>query len=183
VNETIQIAQLVSTTALAICSAIIATAACFVAYRQAYGFEPLIVLSSTGVSGGGSLEKGNYIAVIKAGIWNRRKYVIRVNGISLIFYSSIINESAKGFSKKDKIHYSACNTVWFMDEFNLEPGQHKELEFEAPIKVPSLDRLNERAIIKFSYFDPISGKFNEMTLPIKYMLNSLYEGAKEIKYG
>lgn len=182
-TETLQLAQFVSTTILALCSAVIATVACFVAYRQAYGFKPILILSLIGISGGGELEKGTYIAIIKAQVWNRRKYSIRIIDPKLIFYSSIINQSAKGFKKKMGVNYSAGNTVWIQDDFNLEPGQSRDLEFEAPIRVKSLDKLNERAIIKITIFDPISGKYDSMSMPVVYILNKFYENAKEVKYG
>lgn len=110
--------QLISYTALTCASVTVAAVSCYTAYRQHRGWKPIILMTHHGRSKTLSAQRYGLLVVFE--VWNRRKYPIVLNEISIAFQRftffdmpGMENDPQRGI----EIPY-AEKTVWFRDGKN-----------------------------------------------------------------
>ena len=145
--------QLVAYTSLTVASVTVATVSAIFGYRQNYGWKPIALVTSHGLSGTGGSNKFNALLTIE--FWNRRKYPVAVGGVTVKFktinfaYAPSPNE--KGWSRIGAGYFKRV-------EQRLEPAAHIAVEFTAPFEADSIDALRDAVEVVVNYFDPVSGK-------------------------
>lgn len=77
--------QLVAYVGLTVSSIIVACSSLFMAYRQNFGWKPIVFASSYGGGGG----KHGYTVTIEFELWNRKKHPISVRFVSVIRLSEV----------------------------------------------------------------------------------------------
>jgi hypothetical protein len=154
---------------------------CAIAYRQGYGFRPLVLVSGHGIFGGGELTE-HYGARVSIDIWNRRKYPVRIERVSFVFYELRFDEWAKGYVKQDGWYLGSPGAVVFHGSITLESAGHQSIEMKDPFKKGSLDNLDDFVRISVNYFYPIANRHVAHVIVHRYVLNELTAGVKEVKY-
>lgn len=149
----VPILQLVAYSCLTLASVTVATVSAIFGYRSNYGWRPIALVTSHGLSGIGGSKQYNALLTIE--FWNRRKYPVVLGAISVKFrmmefiYAPSPNE--RGWSRSGDSYFNR------VDE-RLEPAGHKTVEFSAPFETKSIGALRDTVEVTVHYFDPIGGK-------------------------
>jgi hypothetical protein len=164
--------QLIASVLTAVASVIVAIVSLRFTYRQNYGWRPIVLVTSHGLSGVGG-EQNRHLAVLKFEIWNRRKYPIVVRAIYIHFRDLVIQDDRPGDSRLDlssgwRVHRE--RTAFQSEPFSIEPTTHKAFELRAPFQTKSLDDIDEPVVINVRYFDPISNKYQDVRMTHHFSL-------------
>jgi hypothetical protein len=161
-----QTLQLTAYVALTLSSIIVATTSLFIAYRQNFGWKPIIFPSSCG---GGGAGKHGYTVSIDFEVWNRKKYPIAIRRVSVEYEKQVMhryNEAAlsQGW------HIEGEHMLVFDQHETLDPGKSRQYALEAPIEKAPID-LHENVTVTLFYFDPIK---NRIITLVVHTRNTLY---------
>jgi len=145
----LQIAQFVASIALTVASLTVAVVSLLFAYRNNFGWKPLLLVTGHGVQNIGG-DREVYEATVSLEFWNRRKYplVLRYMKVELSALPLVYKPTKEGW------HVHAGNSVMNTDTHILEPTSHMQFKAEAPFGKRSLDGLVDDLTITLIYYDP-----------------------------
>lgn len=166
------VVQLIAYVTLTLGSVIVAIVSLTFAYRQNFGWRPLALVPSHGLSGG--MVEGHYGATLQFEVWNRRKYPVAIRYCDVAF-SVLTFESASGSGDGPEPEWGVWERgkLHSREELVLGPNEHKEYNVEGLFKKRSLDDLVDPVTIEVSYFDPRRNKTYEIIVKYTYRLSAL----------
>jgi hypothetical protein len=154
--------QWITSTALTLGSVTIAFVVATFGYRQNYGWKPVILVLSQGVS---EPSSGECEAYLEFEVWNRRKYPIAIHFVEIKFgnlkLGDIPEQSSSGAPAQWYIFH---NKLVCRDQARLDPASHKGFRPRVPFKRESIDKRSETVTIEVYYFDPIANARKTATL-------------------
>jgi hypothetical protein len=153
--------QLVAYVGLTVSSIIVACSSLFIAYRQNFGWTPIVFASSYGGGGG----KYGYTVTIEFELWNRKKHPISVRFVSVMYEKTVMDRYTQGVLppgwKIDGEHRLVLEK-----RETIEAGKKQHYDVVAPIQKAPID-LKENVTIQLFYFDPIKNKIKKITVHTK----------------
>jgi hypothetical protein len=87
--------QLVAYVSLMLSSVVVALTSLFIAYRQNFGWKPIVFLSSFGGGGG----RYGYTVTIEFEFWNRKKYPVTVRRVSVKYEKQVMDYNTQKCSE------------------------------------------------------------------------------------
>ena len=163
------IAQFVAYVSLTIAGLTVAIVSLRFSYRQNFGWDPLLLITSHGLR---SYMVHGYAATLSMEFWNRRKYPLVLRVVTVNF--SVLDLEEPGPHKVgDEPTWTmnaARKCMYYRREEALEPNGHKKLLVEAPFKKRSLDDLVDEMTITATYYDPRQNKSLEIKKKFTYRL-------------
>lgn len=167
----VAVAQLIAASALALGSLCVAFTAMLIAYRQNFGWPPLLISTGYGLRTDVKFRE-IYIAVVKFEVWNRRRYPIVVRSMSVLFFELKPEEFLQGYDYPEGWHVSARWGISSHESIRLEPGAHHSQQVEMPFARRSLDDLDDQYRVSIDFFDPVSNKPYSEAIVAKYHFRS-----------
>ena len=163
--------QWITTAALTLASVTIALVAMIFAYRQNYGWKPVILVLSQNVSD----MPDRWDVSIEFEVWNRRKYPIAIHFIEIKFgdlelRDPIPQQGPDGHPAQ--WWYVFHNKLICRDQAGLDLASHKRFKPSVPIRKRSPNEhketaMGETVIIDVYYFDPLANARRTATLEHK----------------
>jgi hypothetical protein len=146
--------QLIAYLALTGASVTVACVSLFLAYRQNFGWKP-IVLSTWHQQ---SLVEP-YELSLEFEVWNRRKYPIVINSQSVDFQKLTFVRTGKPPTTElgtdwdwDKRHFQNYHSVM------LDPNSHHQILLTSGVETSDPEKVEDIAKISVNYFDPIKNR-------------------------
>jgi hypothetical protein len=158
--------QLIAYVSLTLASVIVAVTSLFMAYRQNFGWKPILFITSVG---GGRGSHG-YSVTMEFEFWNRKKYPINITFVSIDYSQSRI---ARGGNPPltDGWGVHGEHRIFNQDRITIKPTEHKYFQTVAPIdKTPAPD-LFENVTITLFYFDPIKTRIKSVVVDTEHTIN------------
>jgi hypothetical protein len=143
--------QLIAYSSLTGASIIVASVSVFLAFRQNFGWRPIVMPTSYG--GGGS----NSEIEIEFEVWNRRKYPIMVLAQELTFKTLTFVKENRALTDEELGTEWTRNgrTFQLSKKILLDPNSHHRFSLAAEYKTDKPERVwDEIASIKVYIFDP-----------------------------
>jgi hypothetical protein len=159
-NDT-QTLQLTAYVALTLSSIIVASSSLFIAYRQNFGWRPIVFASSYGGGGG----KFGYTVSIDFEFWNRKKYPVAVRFVSVTYEKQVMDRYVQGVLS-DGWTIEGEHRLIFQKHETVDPAKTRLYELVAPIQKAPID-LKENVTIELFYFDPIKAKIKKIAVHTK----------------
>jgi hypothetical protein len=160
----VSVLQLIAYVALTMASVTITAVSAMFGYRQNFGWKPIILITTYGMGAKGGVV-GEYDAIIKFEVWNRRKYPIVVRSIN-VQYGGLAVVRQESIRPGGWHHYR--NGLVNNPETRLEPNGHAAFEPMVKFKTTSVDALDENIEIDVSFTDPISNKAVRLKATSRY---------------
>jgi len=159
-NDT-QTMQLVAYVALTLSSIFVAGTSLFIAFRQNFGWKPIVFPSSYGGGGG----KFGYTATIEFEFWNRKKYPVTLRWVSVLYEKQVFDRYVQNVLTDGwEIH---GEHLLVHDKYEtVEPGKARRFDLVAPVVKSRID-LKENVTITLFYFDPIKNKIIKIVVHTK----------------
>lgn len=148
-TETLAILQIVTNATLTIVGICVAVASVIVAYRNNFGWKPIVLItrwqrSPYKTSGGGS---------IRLEVWNRQKYPVTVRQIFLeVEKVRIVGVPTSKWQHSD-------NTVWIDESTTIAATVFEEIEFEFICEPPGIEM---PYTLTLNYYDPRVNRQREL---------------------
>jgi hypothetical protein len=153
----VPVLQLIAYTSLTIASITVAGVSAFFAYRQNFGWSPVILILYRGIER--DSDDSNEVVYLEFEFWNRRKYPVAVDGIEITFGKMIIGEIPETASEVSPGEwYVFHNKVCQREHKLLDASSHCSYKAKVPFKTPSDVEWSETLMIEVHYFDPIGNK-------------------------
>ena len=150
--------QIVSSLVFSVASACLAILALWVAYRNNFGWAPIVLVLRKSASMEG--DDRSIGAVFE--VWNRRKYPIVVRQLDVHFNSVRVVESVQVEGSTDKLTWQVSRDggMFSLPDVVLGPSAHERFEVEGRYVDTALDISDElpEVRVKASYFDPKKNK-------------------------
>jgi hypothetical protein len=162
--------QLIASSVLARTGLCIAGASFAIAFRQFYGFKPIVLVSGIGFHGGGNLTE-LHGANVQFEFWNRRKYPVKILFAKVTFDELWFERYVKEYDYDTKWLFMGEGKCYNPVSKVIEPNGHIEIAFKGPFKKRSLDALDDPLNVHMRYFDPAFGKAMSATANDRYKLN------------
>jgi hypothetical protein len=157
--------QLMAYVALTLSSIIVASTSLFIAYRQNFGWRPIVFASSYGGGGG----KYGYTASIDFEFWNRKKYPVAIRFVSVTYEKQAMDRNVQGVLSNDWTIDNEHRVVSHKHE-TIDPSRTRIYELVVPVHKSPID-LEEDVKIELFYFDPIKAKIKKIVVHTR---NTLY---------
>jgi hypothetical protein len=164
-TPTLQLVQLVAYVALTFSSILVACTSLFIAFRQNFGWKPIVFASSYGGGGG----KFGYTATIEFEFWNRKKYPVAIRWVSVTYEQQVMDRYVQGVLSEGWVIESEHRLVFDKHE-TLEPGKTRQYDLVAPVQKAPID-LKANVTITLFYFDPVKNKIKKIVVHTR---NTLY---------
>jgi hypothetical protein len=163
--------QLVSSASLTLMGLTVSIVAATFTYRNNFGWRPIVLVTSIGLSSGDS-ELGTYNALVDVEVWNRRKYPLIIRGVSVkIDGLDLIDERTPG--KRDWHLYR--NTLVLNEEYTIAPQTREKHRASAPFERRSLDEIKCPIIVEVLIFDPRMNKTETFIAQGLYSFNTAHQ--------
>jgi hypothetical protein len=153
--------QLVAYVGLTVSSIIVACSSLFMAYRQNFGWKPIVFASSYGGGGG----KYGYTVTIEFELWNRKKHPISIRFVSVTYEKTVMDRYVQGVLPAGW-QIDGEHRLFLNKQETVEPGKKHHYDLVAPIQKAPID-LQENVTIDLFYFDPIKNKIKKITVHTK----------------
>lgn len=156
------IGQLAAYTTLTLASITVAGLQGLVAYRNSFGWKPLIFVANAKFGLGSTPD--SFTATYE--VWNRRKYPIQVRSAHVLVTTYYLHNGNK--QSKPSATYNHEHAEGGRD-FLIEPSDHRRFDFEAI----SADTGNNHIVVidcRVTYFDPRKGKEREISVSRGYSM-------------
>jgi hypothetical protein len=153
--------QLMAYVALTLSSVIVASSSLFIAYRQNFGWKPIVFASSYGGGGG----KFGYTVTIEFELWNRKKHPISIRFVSVTYAKTVMDRHVQGVLPPGWLIEGEHRLIHDKNE-TLDAGKTRHYDLKAPIQKAPID-LKENVTIELFYFDPIKNKIKKITVHTK----------------
>ncbi len=160
--------QLVSSASLTLMGLTVSIVAATFTYRNNFGWRPLALVTSIGLSSGDG-ERGTYNALVDVEVWNRRKYPLIVRGVSVKIEGLDLVEERKPGKRE---WYLYRNKLMLDEEYTIAPQTHEKHQASAPFNTTSLDALRCPILVEVMIFDPRMNKTETVTARGLYSFNS-----------
>ena len=148
-------------------SLVISTVAVIFTFRNNFGWGPLILVTSIGLSGVADGKK-QYDALVSFEIWNRRKYPIALRSITVTFDRLDLLE--KSDHRGSWLKYR--NSMISRTGESIAPQTCTMHELKAPFTTQSLDSLDAPFTVEAIIFDPRLKRTITLAVADKYTLNA-----------
>jgi hypothetical protein len=149
------IVQLIAYVMLTLASVVVASVSALFAYRNNFGWKPLVLVVGQGlIYYGGSLQAG---ATVTFEIWNRRKYPISVRSVSVRFDDSIILRDTVALPPWIKTANTLTNDMLInRTALTIAPAMHERMHLEVALEAEGdqARKVAGRIAISVGYFDP-----------------------------
>lgn len=142
--------ELISSASLTVMGLTVSVVAAVFTYRNNFGWAPLALITSIGLSSGRKYP-GKYNATVDIEVWNRRKYPIIVRCISIKIVGLEIISDTQNF---DEWWLYSSSELISDNEHTISPQSHERREIVAPFAASSLDALQCPIIVEVVLFDP-----------------------------
>lgn len=163
----VPLAQVVTTAILTVVGLCVAVASLLVAYRNNFGWRPIIIIPGWGMRANPSSEKregpstpADYDNTVEIPIevWNRRKYPVVVRHIVVQISERVQFEViAPPTGHREGWHMNSERTS-LTDPVTVAPSSHHVFECKVPFRTTSYDAMRAHMVITVSYFDPRKNK-------------------------
>lgn len=170
----VPLAQVISTAVLTVVGLCVALASLLVAYRNNFGWRPIIIIpgwgmraNPTGKEGDGAPRPADYdnTAEIPIEVWNRRKYPVVVRHVVVSISEKVQFEVIAPLTgHREGWHMNSVSTS-LIEPVTVAPSSHHVFNCEVPFRTTSYDAARARMDIAVSYFDPRKNK--------RYTLNEI----------
>lgn len=157
----LQVAQFAAYLALTGASVTVAIVSLTFAYRQNFGWSPLLLVTSHGLQGTGP-EPKHYYATLDFEFWNRRKYPLVLRSVVVEFSSIKIKELPPEETISLDWHIHADTRMIYRISHTLESTEHKALRIAAPFASRTLDDLVDQITVRATYYDPRLDKSEDL---------------------
>lgn len=164
--------QLAISIAGLVIGSVIAAAGSFIAYRNAYGSAPLILVGGHSLKATG--EMGVLWAKLDIVFWNNRKYPIRHTQMKVTF-DEAVTLIEQHSDKNDLWTVDGNSVYWQADAVKVGPSSSIEHLLEVPFKNRPFEGMNSTVEIVVNYFDPISNKSKRIKRKYQYDMDSIYK--------
>lgn len=121
--------QLIASSVLALTGLCIAGASFTIAFRQFYGFKPIVLVSGIGLHGGGVMTE-HYGADVKFEFWNRRKYPVKILFADVTFGDLRFESYVKEYDYDKEWHFMHDGKCYNHVSKVIEPNGHIEIDFK-----------------------------------------------------
>jgi hypothetical protein len=154
VATAVPIFQLIAYVMLTLASITVAALSAFLAYRNNFGWKPLAIVTSHGLTGTGG--SNTWDATLQFEIWNRRKYPISIRQIRVALKNLPFRGDPYETTDPKEQWFRSGDTYYTKSPSTLAPAAQEIHSLVIPIvKGTSLDNLVATALITVEYFDPI----------------------------
>jgi hypothetical protein len=127
----VPVAQLAASTLLAVASLVVALVALHFAYRNNFGWKPLLLLKSHGGSAGSNWSEISCTFEI----WNRRKYPVVIREMQVLFGAAKIDFDTPNVEGEETDWWSTeSGGLLHLKTISLQPSQHLEFEAAGPVR-------------------------------------------------
>jgi len=163
--------QFIAYSVLTIASVIVAATQLFLAYRQNFGWKPLLLVTNHALTSG-TPTREYYGLKLDMEIWNRRKYPVVVRRLYIEF------SRIEVVAEVPEWVYGAWNvgtarpTARYEEELVLEPSSYKTVPIDLPFKRLPLDALRDRLRITAFCFDPRKNRIDKIKIRYVYEMNA-----------
>jgi hypothetical protein len=158
--------QLIAYIALTLASVTVAATSGFMAYRQNFGWKPVIFIMRVGGSGGA----GGYSASLQFEFWNRQKYPVDITRITIEYSRTQIARGGKP-PLTDRWKIDGENRIINRDHVTVKPAENAFFQTVAPINESSIPDLSENVTISVFYFDPIKNRIKKAAVDTEHTIN------------
>lgn len=149
--------QLAAYTSLTFSTVIVGVTALIFTYRNNFGWKPIVLVTSHGVGSG--MDDEHFDVALKYEVWNRRKYPIVLRSMTVRFKTiSVVSGMSTRLPSPGWEIPGWTNELYYREKKSLGPSEHLVFDVAAPFKRRSLDDLEDRPIIRVSYYDPRANK-------------------------
>jgi hypothetical protein len=160
--------EAISSVALTGMSTVVAGVALVFSYRQNVGWEPVLLVSASGLSGIGGQRR--YKIILTLEFWNRRKYPVALRElIATVEGVTLLNQSAR--SESGPVVHS--NRFFQHLTAVVAPHQHSEFTVEVEFEDQWLDTMRPLFKIEVGYFDAHRNKQRKAALEHKFFYPEL----------
>ena len=160
-----QTLQLIAYVSLTLSSVIVASTSLFIAYRQNFGWKPIVFLSSYGGGGG----RYGYTVTIEFEFWNRKKYPVTMRRVSVEYEMQVMDRNSQNVLSEGW-HIEGEHLLVHEKYETVNPGTAKRHDLVAPVEKSQID-LKENVTVTLFYFDPIK---NRIIKTVAKTRNTLY---------
>jgi len=161
--------QLAASASLTLMGLTVSIVAAVFTYRNNFGWPPLVLITSIGLSSGGG-ENRKYNALVGVEIWNRRKYPLIVRGVSASIEGL---ELIDDHTREDRIEwYIYRNSINLDSDHAMDPQSHKRHKISAPFETVPLDAINAPINVEVMFFDPRLNRTTTLKARGLYTFNS-----------
>jgi hypothetical protein len=169
-NAGLAVVQLAASVSLTLASMIVSVVAVVFTYRNNFGWPPIVLITSIGLSNIPA-EHGKYKAHVSLEIWNRRKYPIVIRNLSVGFRQIELIEDADDRHSRSawRLHRNAMVKY---DEHTLAPQSQEKQEVTGLFEASSLDTVNAPLDISIVFFDPRANRTINLRAAGLYSLNA-----------
>ena len=164
------IIQLIAYVSLTLASVIVASVSLFFAFRQNFGWKPILLITGHGWAGRGEYPD-HYFATIDFEFWNRRKYPIVIRGTKVFFKDIKLEEPHPGYRHPEGWSIYQSRVAIFDGYIRLEPHSHHEVKLRMPFRRRELDDIRDDIRVLITYFDPRTEYDNNVEATRKYQFN------------
>jgi hypothetical protein len=158
--------QLIAYVSLTLASVTVAVTSLFMAYRQNFGWKPILFIISVG---GGRGARGHSVTM-EFEFWNRKKYPINITFISIDYSTTRI---ARGGHPPlcDGWAINGEHRIFNANHTTIKPTENKYFQTAAPIDMSSVLDISENVTISLFYFDPIKNRIKRIVTDTEHTIN------------
>ena len=167
----IGVAQFIAYVALTASSLTVAIVSVTLAYRQNFGWKPLVFVTSHGLQTQ-PIPSNVYFATLDFEFWNRRKYPLVLRHMEVRFSTIKVKELKNDEVISRDWYVHAGKSMSLRGDQVLDPTAHKKLSIAAPFDTSSLDDLEDKLTIQAMYYDPRKNRTSTITVEHLWHLKS-----------
>jgi hypothetical protein len=157
--------QLIAYVSLTFASVIFAGTSLVMAYRQNFGWKPIMFPVSFGGGGG----KFGYSATMEFEFWNRKKYPVTIRFISVEYKNFQITREGRT-ELGDEWGVEGLHKLFNEQHVTVEPNGHKFYKTEAPIEKQPVHDYFDNVTLSLFYFDPIKNRIKKLLVDTDHTL-------------
>ncbi len=161
------LAQVLAYTTLTLTSIIVAVVSLRFSYRQNFGWKPILLVSTHGMTGkpkkGSKGESFTTSAVLKFEVWNRHTYPIVLEQVNVNFKQNILDYQQNYTTEENPWYVQPYSKCHYRDRVVVKNGEHHEFVLEAVmVEDQSLDAIDGMVDISVAYYDPRRVRRNKL---------------------
>jgi hypothetical protein len=158
--------QLIAYVSLTLASVTVALTSLFMAYRQNFGWKPILFIISVG---GGRGARGHSVTT-EFEFWNRKKYPINITFVSVDYSKTRI---ARGGNPplSDGWGINGEHRIFNENRMTIKPTENKYFQTVTPIDTSSVLDISENVTISVFYFDPIKNRIMCVVVDTEHTIN------------
>lgn len=178
--QNVAIAQFIAYVCLTLTSIIVASVSLRFAYRQNFGWKPLLLVSTHGMESefGEGKDESLIRLVVAFEVWNRRTYPIILDGVEVSFNQDILQASAIRLDNESPWWIAPKSRCSYMERLVVKNGEHHAYTLSALMKTDqSLDDIDDMIEVDVICFDPR----RETTFHLKQKYHFHFKSVEQLK--